>query len=122
MMKAWELRDYGRENLILRDKPIPRPGPTEVLIRVTAVALNYRDKLLIEGKYNRSIEFPMVQVADAVGEIVEAGEDVTRFQGGERVMTLYATRWVDGDPVGDENIHTLGNSIQGALAEYLVLD
>jgi NADPH:quinone reductase-like Zn-dependent oxidoreductase len=121
-MKAWELRGFGLENLKLVDKPIPRPAPGEVLVRVSAVSLNYRDKLVVEGLYNPNMSFPMTQVADAVGEVVEIGKDVTRFKNGERVMTLYATKWVDGDPRGDDNTHTLGNTIQGALAEYLVLD
>lgn len=121
-MQVWELRGFGRENLKRAEKPVPKPGSTEVLVQVSAVSLNYRDKLIVEGLYNPSMRFPITQVADAVGEVVETGKDVTRFKAGDRVVTLYATRWVDGDPVGDENTHTLGNTIQGALAEYLVID
>jgi NADPH:quinone reductase-like Zn-dependent oxidoreductase len=101
---------------------IPKPGPSEVLVRLGAVSLNYRDKLVVKGLYNPAISFPKTQVADAVGEVVELGKDVTRFKTGERVMTLYATRWSDGEPVGDENTHILGNTIQAASAEYVVLD
>jgi NADPH:quinone reductase-like Zn-dependent oxidoreductase len=121
-MRAWELRGFGRENLVLTDKPVPQPGPTDVLVRVSAVSLNYRDKLVAEGQYNPGMSFPMTQVADAVGEIVDRGKDVTRFKDGERVITQYATRWIDGEPRGDESTHSLGNTIHGALAEYLVLD
>jgi NADPH:quinone reductase-like Zn-dependent oxidoreductase len=56
-MRAWELRGFGRENLHLADKPTPQPGPTEVLIKVSAVSLNYRDKLVVEGQYNPSDKF-----------------------------------------------------------------
>lgn len=121
-MKTWELRGFGLENLKLADKPVPRPGPSEVLVRVSAVSLNYRDKLVVDGLYNPNMSFPTTQVADAVGEVVEIGKDVSRFKTGDRVITLYATKWADGDPAGDENTHTLGSTIQGALAEYLVLD
>jgi NADPH:quinone reductase-like Zn-dependent oxidoreductase len=121
MMKAWELQAFGRENLRLVDKPIPQPGPSDVLLRVNAVSLNYRDKLVVEGQYNPAMTFPITQVADAVGEVVETGKDVTRFKPGDRVITHYTTRWIDGEPQGDESTHTLGNTIQGALAEYLVL-
>jgi NADPH:quinone reductase-like Zn-dependent oxidoreductase len=121
-MKAWELRGFGRQNLKLADKPVPQPGPTDVLVRVNAVSLNYRDKLVAEGQYNPAMSFPMTQVADAAGEVIETGKDVTRFNMGERVITQYATRWTDGDPQGDESTHSLGNTIHGALAEYLVLD
>jgi NADPH:quinone reductase-like Zn-dependent oxidoreductase len=122
MMKAWELRGFGRDNLKLTDKPVPQPGPTDVLVRVSAVALNYRDKLILQGQYNPGMSLPVTQVADAAGEVVGAGKDVTRFKTGDRVITQYATRWIDGDPHGNESTHTLGNTIQGALAEYLVLD
>jgi NADPH:quinone reductase-like Zn-dependent oxidoreductase len=121
-MKAWELRGFGRENLTLTDKPVPQVGPTDVLVRVGAVSLNYRDKLIVEGLYNPAMQFPVTPVADAAGEVVEVGKDVTRFHVGNRVIVQYATRWVDGEPQGDESYHSLGNTIQGALAEYLVLD
>ena len=117
-MKAWELHGFGRENLALTDKPIPKPSQTEVLVRVGAVSLNYRDKLLVEGFYNPGMRFPMTQVADAVGQVVEIGRDVTRFRVGHRVIVQYCTRWVDGPPHDNEGLHSLGNTIQGALAEY----
>jgi len=122
-MKAWQLHGFGLENLrMTSDLPVPQPGPRELLLRISAVSLNYRDKLVAEGFYNPDVRFPMIQVADAVGEIVETGKDVSRFQKGDRVITLYATKWMDGEPQGDENTHTLGSTISGALAEYIVLD
>jgi NADPH:quinone reductase-like Zn-dependent oxidoreductase len=120
-MKAWELRGFGRENLVVTDKPVPKPGHSEVLIRVSAVSLNYRDRLIVEGIYNPDLVFPITQVADTVGEIVEVGKDVTRFKNGDRVITQYATTWIDGDPKGDEPSHTLGNTIPGGLAQYVAL-
>jgi NADPH:quinone reductase-like Zn-dependent oxidoreductase len=121
-MKAWELSGYGIENLKLTEKSEPKPGPNEVLVRMSAVSLNYRDKLVVEGLYNPNMSFPIVQVADGVGEVVDAGKSVTRFRRGDRIMTHYATRWIDGQPQGDETTHTLGNTISGALAEYIVMD
>lgn len=121
-MKAWELLGFGKENLKRTDRPVPEPGPHEVLVRVSAVSLNYRDKLVVEGLYNPNVRFPIIQVADAVGEVVDAGKDVTRFRTGDRIITQYCTRWIDGEPHGDESTHTLGNTISGALAEYIVLD
>lgn len=120
-MKAWQLQAFGRENLVLNDVSEPTPGPGEALIRVSSVALNYRDKLLYDGLYNPHLEFPMTQVADAVGEIVALGSDASRFKIGDRVVTNYCTRWIDGRPTSKESLYTLGNVIPGALAEYLVL-
>jgi len=121
-MRAWELHGFGIENLKQVEKPEPKPAANEVLVRMSAVSLNYRDKLAVEGLYNRSMQFPMVQVADGAGEVVETGAGVTRFRVGDRVMTNYATTWIDGEPRGDEYMHTLGNTIPGALADFLVLN
>ncbi len=120
-MKAWVLEGFGLDNLKIVDVSVPRPGAHDVLVRVNAVSLNYRDRLLVEGIYNPELRFPMTQVADTVGEVVETGRDVTRFRQGDRVITNYATRWIDGSPRVDEVVHTLGNTIPGGLAEYLVL-
>ncbi|MEG9438323.1 NAD(P)-dependent alcohol dehydrogenase [Edaphobacter sp. HDX4] len=120
-MKAWQLQAFGRENLVLNDIPQPTPGPGEVLVRIASVSLNYRDKLLYDGNYNPHLEFPMTQVADAVGEIVALGPDASRFKVGDRVVTNYCTRWIDGRPTSKESLYTLGNVMPGALAEYLVL-
>lgn len=120
-MKAWQLQAFGRENLVLNEVPQPTPGPGEALIRISSVALNYRDKMLYDGNYNPHLEFPITQVADAVGEIVALGRDTSRFKVGDRVVTNYCTRWVDGRPTSKESLYTLGNVIPGALAEYLVL-
>ena len=121
-MKAWELRGFGRGNLVSAERPTPKPGPSDVLIRVSAVSLNYRDRLVVEGLYNPDLKFPMIQVADTVGEIVEIGGRVSRVRVGDRVLTQYATTWIDGPPKGDETAHTLGSAIPGGLAEYLVLN
>jgi len=121
-MKAWELHGFGREHLTLTDKPVPTAGPTEVLVRVSAVSLNYRDKLIVEGFYNPGMRFPLTQVADAVGQVVDVGGEVVRFRIGDRVIANYCTRWVDGPPHYNEGSHSMGNTIPGALAEYFILD
>jgi NADPH:quinone reductase-like Zn-dependent oxidoreductase len=120
-MKAWQLMAFGRANLKLNEIPQPAPGPGEALVRIGAVSLNYRDKLLYDGNYNPHLEFPITQVADAVGEVIAVGAGVTRVKAGDRVVTNYCTRWIEGEPTSKESLYTLGNVIPGALAEYLVL-
>jgi NADPH:quinone reductase-like Zn-dependent oxidoreductase len=121
-MKAWELNGFGLGQLKLAERPVPEPGPNEALVRINAVSLNYRDKLLYDGLYNPALRFPVIPVADAAGEVVATGRNVTRFRVGDRVVTHYATRWLDGPPQADRSVHTLGNTISGALAKYIVLD
>ena len=120
-MRAWQLFGFGRENLKCVEVPVPKPGPLEILIRVHAVSLNYRDKLVAEGLYNPHVAFPMTQVADTAGEVVEVGNEVSRITVGDRVLTQYATTWIDGPPKGDEIVHTLGSTIPGGLADYLLM-
>src|SRR5262249_723063 len=120
-MKAWQLQAFGRENLSLNDIPEPTPGPGEALIRISSVSLNYRDKLLYDGTYNPHLQFPITQVADAVGEIVALGPNTSRFKVGDRVVTSYCTRWIDGTPTSNESLYTLGNVTPGAPPQYLIL-
>jgi len=121
-MKAWELNGFGLEQLKLVEKSVPKPAGNELLVHVSAVSLNYRDKLLYDRLHNPDLRFPMIPVADAAGEVVEVGRDVTRFSAGDRIISHYATKWLDGEGHLDDSVHTLGNTISGALAEYIVLD
>ena len=50
MMRVWQLPAFGLSNLVLARRPRPTPARGEVLVRVGAVALNYRDKLVVEGE------------------------------------------------------------------------
>ena len=49
-MKVWQLPTFGLANLEMAQRPVPRPGPNEVLVKVAAVSLNYRDKLVVNGE------------------------------------------------------------------------
>src|SRR5919198_813721 len=84
-MKVFEIRDkFGLDSLKLVERPQPKPGPGEVLLKVRAASLNYRDLLVTKGLYNPKMPLPRVPVSDAVGQVVEAGAAVTRLKPGER--------------------------------------
>ncbi|QEE30213.1 NAD(P)-dependent alcohol dehydrogenase [Terriglobus albidus] len=121
-MKAWKLHHFGIDGLQRVDEAIPRPSAKQILVRVGSVSLNYRDKLLIAGTYNPRMPIPIVPLSDAAGVVVEIGSEVRRAKVGDRIMTHYATRWLDGEPAEDRSLHTLGNTISGALAEYILVD
>ncbi len=121
-MKAWELAGFGLDNLRLTERDVPEPGDHEVLVRVSAVSLNARDKLLVDGIYNPDLHFPMIQGSDAVGQVVKIGKDVTRVQPGDRILANFATRWFDGPPRLQESSYSLGSLISGVLAEQIVID
>jgi NADPH:quinone reductase-like Zn-dependent oxidoreductase len=125
-MKRWQLTAAGRKNLSLVEVAIPTPGPGEILIKVAAVSLNYRDKLLVDdgfGLPDPQTE-PLIPLSDLSGTVVALGEGVTRFATGDRVISTFIPDWIDGDGPGTArhpNGRTLGGSLQGVLAEYVVL-
>lgn len=120
-MKAIELQRFGAESLTITERPEPRPGPKEVLMKVKAVALNFRDLLLVRGVLRPDQSLPLIPVSDGVGEIIELGKDVTRFQVGERVAGTFVQEWLAGDLQPGMMNSTLGSPRTGMLQEYVAL-
>ena len=121
-MKVWELAGFGLENLRLADCDVPELGNNEVFVQVSAVSLNARDKLLVDGVYNPELRFPMVQGSDAVGTVLKVGKKVTRVQPGDRILPNFATRWLEGPPKLEESSYSFGSMMPGVLAEQIVID
>lgn len=121
-MKVWLLKDFGLNNLELGDVPVPVPQQGELLVRVGAVSLNFRDKAIVDGIYEpHKVPKPLIPVSDAVGEVVAVGAGVTRFQVGDRVNSHLYSHWLDGAPAPDEPEYCLGSPLPGGLAEYMIL-
>ena len=122
-MKTWQRQGVGLENLKLVDLPIPESGPGQLLVRVKAVSLNFRDKAIIDGVYLPELMTkPFIPVSDASGEVVKIGSDVKKFKQGDRVTSHMFTKWIDGTPNKDDGANALGGPINGGLAEYMLLD
>jgi 2-desacetyl-2-hydroxyethyl bacteriochlorophyllide A dehydrogenase len=123
-MRAWRLPQFGLSHLRLEELPVPQPAPREVLLRVKAASLNFRDKMIVEGTMLPDLKLPFVPVSDAVGEVVAVGAEVTRIRPGDRVVTHFVTKWIDGAPSRDYATYTttLGGPLAGVLSEYVVLD
>lgn len=119
-MKQYQLQAFGYEGLTLVDAPDPTPGPGEVLVRLRAVSLNYRDHLMITGKYNPRQALPLVPGSDGAGEVVAVGERVTRVKVGERVMPTFAQDWIAGRSTLERMRSTLGGPRPGVLRELAV--
>ncbi|MBM7345069.1 zinc-dependent alcohol dehydrogenase family protein [Pantoea coffeiphila] len=121
-MKAWLLKDFGLENLQLAEVETPTPGPGELLVKVGAVSLNFRDKAIVDGFYEpHRVPKPLIPVSDASGTVVAVGEGVSRFTVGERVNSHLYSRWLDGEPAADEPDWCLGMPLPGGLAEYMII-
>lgn len=117
-MKTYELRHGNSwESLVLTERPKPVPGPGELLLKLRAVSLNYRDVAILRGSYG-DFPRPLVPVSDGVGEVVAVGPQVGRFKVGDRVIPSYVPDWVRGEPTEEETRLRLGGPLDGLLREY----
>jgi NADPH:quinone reductase-like Zn-dependent oxidoreductase len=121
-MKAYELQQFGLDNLKLAQRPKPAPAQGQALVRMTACSLNFRDLMVAKGIYNPKMKLPIVPLSDGCGIVEAVGPGVTRVKPGDRVCPIFMQTWIDG-PLTDEKSHSaLGGAIDGVLAEYVALD
>lgn len=122
-MKSWHLSALGGglDSLQLRHREIPKPGPREVLVRMVATSLNYREiAILKHGRYPLPVRPGAVALCDGAGEVMALGDGVQRVRTGDRVMASIFPYWQDG-PFGVDRAAQLGGSLDGMLTEYAVL-
>lgn len=120
-MRALQLiDDVGLEHLKVVELPDPRPGPGEVLIRMKAASLNYRDLIMVGGAYGRGTPLPLTPLSDGCGVVEEIGEGVTRFAVGDRVSSLFFQKWLAGKPTPQGQMSALGLPIPGVARELAV--
>lgn len=116
-MQAYEVTPgEGIDGLHVVERPDRQPGPGEVLVRIRAVSLNYRDLGVL-----RSARRPVVPVSDGAGEVLAVGAGVTEFAPGDHVCGCFFPRWPDGDRTAAYTRDALGGTVDGVLAEAVVL-
>lgn len=120
-MKAYELQQLDTESLVVVERSEPCPGPRQVLIKMKAVALNFRDLLLMRGILQPDILLPFTPASDGVGEIVACGEEVSHLKVGDRVAGIFVQDWLSGELEPGMMHSTLGFPRTGMLQEYVVL-
>ncbi len=118
-MNRWEIPSPGLNQLALREVPMPAPQRGEILVKVEAVSLNFRDAVIAEGGMGASLAFPFSPTSDMAGEVIALGEGVTRFAVGDRVISSYLANWIDGTPMSLADAPTQGGPLPGMLAEYV---
>jgi len=122
-VKVFEIQNtFGLDSLTLTERPNPNPGYGQVLIKLRAVSLNYRDLMVVKGLYNPKLPLPLIPFSDGVGEVVAVGEGVTRVKTGDRVAGIFFQKWIAGERTEAQAKSDLGGNIDGLLAEYAVLD
>ncbi|TPW01216.1 MAG: putative oxidoreductase, partial [Alphaproteobacteria bacterium] len=119
-MKAYVLL-AGSENIdsLKRvERPDPQPGPGQILVRIRACSLNYRDQAIVTGHYfGGKLQRDTIPLSDGAGEVVATGPGVTRFKAGDRVAGAFFENWVDGPPAAEAR-PALGSPLDGTLVEF----
>src|SRR5688500_10290422 len=121
-IRAYTIQEpFGATALALVERPMPEPGPGQVVVRMRAVALNYRDVLIVNGVWKAPE--PRVPVSDGVGEVVAVGEGVTRVAVGDRVAGTFYPHWIEGQATPEKLARPLGGvAADGVLAAYVAFD
>ena len=113
----------GIDTLEMRQGDMPRPGRGQILVRMHAASLNYRDLNVAKGSPARGpLPTNLIPLSDGAGQVVETGPDVSRVKTGDRVAGLFMQDWLGGDIEPYHVDSSRGGSIDGVLAEYVVFD
>ncbi len=121
-MKVFEIQNsFGLDNLVLTERPDPAPAAGQVVIKLHAASLNYRDLMMVKGQYNPRQRLPLIPVSDGAGEIVAVGDGVSRVKTGDRVAGLFTQKWIAGEPSRPKLGSSLGGPLDGMLAQYATL-
>lgn len=118
----WQLEDgFGIDHLNLRDDVVDEPGPGEVVLRMKALSLNYRDLLMVRGHYNPRQPLPLVPCSDGVGVVEAVGDGVDTALLGQRRCPIFAQAWHDGEPTPAALASTLGGPLHGTARGFMTL-
>ncbi|MEZ5908363.1 MAG: NAD(P)-dependent alcohol dehydrogenase [Hyphomicrobiaceae bacterium] len=121
-MRAWQMVSGGGiDSLSLVEMASPQPGPGEIMVRVRASSLNYRDLSTVKDPIGRGLALPMSPNSDAAGDVVAVGAGVTRFKAGDRVASCFFRDWPDGTCTPEAMAGALGGTANGVLAEEIIL-
>jgi len=122
-MHAYQLsKGAGIDALAKVELPAPKPGSRQVLVKVAACSLNYRDLAIALGTYPMPTKPDLVPLSDGTGEVVELGAGVKNVKIGDRVAGCFFQRWVGGPPMADTHASALGGGLDGMLREYAALE
>jgi NADPH:quinone reductase-like Zn-dependent oxidoreductase len=122
-MRVFQIEgDWGIDNLRLSVRPDPAPEPREVLVRMKASSLNYRDLVVPDRGYgSHTGTLPLIPVSDGVGEVTAVGLGVRRVVPGDRVCPTFFQNWTGGEPNIERLTGSLGGPIDGTMSEYMCL-
>src|SRR5262245_16404479 len=118
-LKAWELQGpAGFDDMKLVEKAVPVPDPGQVLVKLKAATINYRDLLTVKGGYGSRQKFPLIPLSDGAGVVESIGAGVVAFKPGDRVTGSFFEGWLGGEPSEAKMRSNLGGALDGVLCEY----
>ena len=122
-MKVMEIRDeWSADNIFVGERPEPEPGPGELLIKMKAASLNYRDFVMCQRGYGRrSGKLPLIPVSDGAGQVVTVGEGVSRVAVDDLVCPIFGQTWISGPFREAYWSGLLGGPLDGVMQELMVL-
>ncbi len=99
-MRAYQLPKVGAgiDALVIVDRPMPKPLYRQVLVKVAACSLNFRDLSIVRGRYHMQARDNVIPLSDGAGEVVETGPGVLRVKAGDKVAGAFFQRWPGGEP------------------------
>lgn len=123
---AWQLKKLGSgiDGLdLIKEVPVPKAERGQLLVRIRATSLNYRDLLLAKGQYPMPMPDGQVPLSDGAGEVVAVGPEVKDFVVGDRVAAIFTPKWAAGDNrSGIAFSGSLGGDVRGVLQQYIAID
>ena len=117
-MKLFELQSFDEGGLVATERGTPSPCLGEVVIKVEAASINFRDFMITKGLYNPMLSLPLIPLSDGAGEVVAVGNDVKDFEVGDRVSSVF---WQDWNSEQSTRMSSTGCEAAGVLSEYAVL-
>jgi NADPH:quinone reductase-like Zn-dependent oxidoreductase len=121
-MRCYQFTDsISLDALRLVERPDPSPSRHEIVLRIRAAGLNFRDLAMMRGSYHINVSPPLVPLSDGAGEVVEVGSAVTRFRNGDLACPTYLPDWQDGPLRADRIRRRLGGPTDGVLAEFMCI-
>ncbi|KAA1184895.1 NAD(P)-dependent alcohol dehydrogenase [Rhizobium tropici] len=121
-MHAISLNGPSFDHLTRTEVPDPQPpGHAQALIRMHAASLNFIDLAVALGKYP-GIDYPLIPVADGVGEVIAIGDGVSGFAIGDRVALHPKAIWFAGQGTAERAGVTRGVTLPGSLIEVATAD
>jgi len=121
-MKAYEINEFGIENLSIVERDELQPQANEVVMKFHAASLNYRDLMMVKGAYNPKLKTPLVPLSDGAGEVVAVGDAVTKWKIGDKVCPIFMQGWTDGEIDFTKARTALGGDLDGCLREFGAFD